>query len=267
MTVWRIGSLLVCGAALAGPAPPPTVGIEAALEAVVPAPEVSARPVDGKAKIVVRIAQARPHGTAFRYDLRYTGFVPGVYDLRSCLLRADGSTVSNTVPLMVTIAPLLPKNHNGELDAESAGGLPHRPWYGASYVTTWLIWGVLLMPLALYGRRRLRRNPVVPPPPPPTLAELLEPLVSRALSGPLSPADQAELEHYLLLFWRTRLGLGQSSHAEAVAALRSHPEAGAVLEALERWLYQPPGRGAVDLGALLEPYRGQAAPSAAEGRP
>ena len=45
----------------------------------------------------------------------------------------------------------------------------------------------------------------------------------------------------------------------ALARLRAYPEAGALLRGTDAWLHQPPGRAAVDVAALLAPYRGGAA--------
>jgi hypothetical protein len=79
--------------------------------------------------------------------------------------------------------------------------------------------------------------------------------VESALAGNLSRAQQAELERTLLAFWRRRLNLDQTKAAEAMAALRSHPEAGALLGQLEAWLHRPGGAGEVDVNALLKPYQ------------
>ena len=43
--------------------------------------------------------------------------------------------------------------------------------------------------------------------------------------------------------------------AAALAALRAHPEAGALLRALEQWLHSPEGAADADVEALLRPYR------------
>ena len=58
----------------------------------------------------------------------------------------------------------------------------------------------------------------------------------------------------LLGHWRERLGLDSQDLAEATARLRAHPEAGALLRALEDWLHRPPGSVKVDIDAVLAPY-------------
>ena len=58
---------------------------------------------------------------------------------------------------------------------------------------------------------------------------------------------------------RLRLGLDGLEPVAALVRLRAHPEAGALLRGTDAWLHQPPGRVAVDVAALLAPYRGGAA--------
>jgi hypothetical protein len=75
-------------------------------------------------------------------------------------------------------------------------------------------------------------------------------------------ADQARLENLLLGYWRQRLDLEALDPSAAMASLREHPEAGALLRALEDWLHRPPGTARVDLDAVLAPYA-QVSPAAA----
>src|SRR5262249_48303797 len=54
-----------------------TVGMPARIDQLVlPGPELEAKPVEGKAPIVLRVVATYPHGTAFRYDLVYYGLDP-----------------------------------------------------------------------------------------------------------------------------------------------------------------------------------------------
>ena len=67
------------------------------------------------------------------------------------------------------------------------------------------------------------------------------------------------LERLLLAFWRRRCDLAGLEPAAALARLRAHPEAGALLRGTDAWLHQPPGRAeTVDVEALLAPYRAPA---------
>jgi hypothetical protein len=59
----------------------------------------------------------------------------------------------------------------------------------------------------------------------------------------------------LLTYWRRRLNLQGIEPFAAVALLRDHEQAGALLRQVEAWLHKPGGAGEVDLAGLLAPYR------------
>jgi hypothetical protein len=79
--------------------------------------------------------------------------------------------------------------------------------------------------------------------------------VDGAVAGKLSQPQLASLERTLLAFWRKRLRLEHTDPAEAIATLRSHAEAGPLLEQLEAWLHRPGTDRDVDAARLLKPYR------------
>jgi hypothetical protein len=87
----------------------------------------------------------------------------------------------------------------------------------------------------------------------------MRPLVEQAAAGQLTADGKAQLERLLLSHWRAQLNLGDVSQAEAIVALRHHPDAGTLLTALENWLHRPPGATQVDVNALLAPYRNASA--------
>ena len=62
-------------------------------------------------------------------------------------------------------------------------------------------------------------------------------------------------------FWRARIAPGAPDVAAAITLIRRHPEAGELLESVERWLHHPvaDAHDPERLEALLEPYR-RAAP-------
>lgn len=242
---------------------PPTVGMEGQLEAALPGPRIEARPVNDKSLVVVRIAGTRPHGTLTWYDLRYIGLVPGTYDLRDYLRRQDGTNLSDLPPLEVRVVGLLPAQHLGELIEPPRNRISVAAWYRPVMGAAAVLWGVAGLGLALTRRRR-RAAPVAGAPAhPPTLAERLRPLVEQAAEGRLSTDGQALLERLLIAHWRERLNLTALGHAEAMARLRDHAEAGQLLRALEIWLHCPPGGTRVDVAGLLAPYR--SLPGPAEG--
>ena len=76
---------------------------------VLPGTELEVKPLeDRRAPLVLRIAEAYPHGSAFRYDLVYYGLEPGDYDLRNYLRRKDGSALGELPPIPVKVDPVLP---------------------------------------------------------------------------------------------------------------------------------------------------------------
>ena len=117
------------------------------------------------------------------------------------------------------------------------------------------LWGLVLIPLWLIGRRRTAPLPVTAAAHAPTLADRLRPLIEQAAAGQLSRDGQAQLERLLLTHWRQRLNLENEDMAEAIRRLRADAEGGALLRELENWLHRPPGSVKVDVNKLLEPYR------------
>jgi hypothetical protein len=226
-------------------------GIEGRLVAELPA-GLSALS-DPQAPLMLRIAvrEALADGRC-RYDLRYIGNEPGKRDLLDCL--RDGSGRRPAGLLTVEIASLLPAGQAALSDPPPEATAPLGGW------KPWLlalagIW-ILAVLIVLRPRRRSAAATVAPLP---TLVELLTPLVEAAASGSLDVPGQARLERLLLAFWRERLALDRLEPAAALARLRAHPEAGALLRGTDAWLHQPPGRAAVDVATLLAPYRHGAA--------
>ncbi len=87
------------------------------------------------------------------------------------------------------------------------------------------------------------------------MADRLAPWIARGQAGKLTPGECAELERTLLAYWRHRLDLSNHRPVEVFARLRTHGEAGPLLDQLEVWLHKPGPSQKLDLAALLEPYR------------
>jgi hypothetical protein len=235
--------------------PPPTVGMEGRVQIMIPGALLEARPVEPKAKLLLRVADARPHGTLFDYDLRFIGFVPGKYDLRNYLIRKDGSSTNDLPKIPVEVTGLLPAKHRGELVPQDTSTLPSLGGYKGTLVAVAIVWAVLFVPLWLTGRKPKIIELPKAETKPLTLADRLRPLVIQAVEGKLSRDELAQLERMLLNYWREKLGLRQESMIEAVQKLRQHPEGGELLREMENWLHRPPGSAKVDVNALLAPYR------------
>jgi len=231
-----------------------SVGMPAQIRQIVLAgTELEAKPIeDRKTPVVLRIVATYPHGTAFRYDLEYYALEPGKFDLRDQLKRKDGSTVDDLPPLPIEVASLLPPGQivPHSLVARSAPKLGgYRLLLGLT-LTVWIIGLALLL-----IRRRARHATLAVQVRPRTLAERLQPLVTAAMAGQLTPEGRAELERLLLTYWRRRLALQDGDPVTALTTLRNHDEAGALLRVVESWLHKPEGAGEVDIAALLAPYR------------
>ncbi len=226
---------------------------------VLPGSELEVKPLeDRRAPFVLRIKEAYPHGSAFRYDLVYYALEPGEYDLRNYLKRKDGTALGELAPVLVKVDPILPP---GQIEP-SALALERSPWLGGYRLLLAIggsLWCAGLAAILLLGRRKPvaaegeTAGPV-------TLADRLKPLIEAAVAGTLSEGQHAELERLLIGYWRKRLALEQASPAQAMNLMRNHPEAGPLIRNLEEWLHRPAAETqAVDVASLLRPYQDLAA--------
>lgn len=230
-----------------------TVGMRARIdELALPGSELVVAPTDHKAPIVVRIVAVRPHGGMFRYDLEWYGLVAGKHDLARFLARKDGGPTADLPPIAVAVASVLPK---GELDpsAPPPTAPPRLRGYTALMIGLGVVWGAVLLLILFVGRRWRRARAIALPQP--TLADRMRPLVETVAAGTADDAAKAELERLLVAFWRARLDLREVKAAAAIATIRAHPEAGALLRQVEAWLHQPVPPASFDVAALLLPYR------------
>src|SRR5262249_28731459 len=149
----------------------------------------------------------------------------------------DGSAPVPLPPLEVEVKGQLPAGlvHPHALEPKRASWFAG---YRLALIVGAALWGVGLLLILLWGRRR-RRAARQEAAGPATVADRLRPLVIRAMTGMLSAEQRAELERTLIAFWRQRLGLDSEKPSEALASMRQHPEAGALLNQLELWLHRP----------------------------
>lgn len=221
-------------------------------ELVLPGTLLELADVSLETPVILRIASASPHGSAWRYDLEWYGLEPGQHDLALLLRREDGSSVADLPALPIEIVSVLPVDSVLPLDPE-LGEAPTVGGYSTLLVVAGVIWVLGLLALIAASRRK-RSSQVLTEPTQVTVAERLKPLVRMAIEGRLERKAQAQLELALITYWRRRLSL-QGDAAEAVIQLRGHAQAGPLLAALEDWLHRPDPSADVDLAALLEPYR------------
>lgn len=219
-----------------------TIGIEGKVLYRIDAtgPRLIARPVDRFANINVRIADVVEDGDAKLYDLRFIAQRAGRFDLREALERVDGGPIAALPAAPVAVAALLDPEHDGELIAMQELDAKPRVGYRATLIALGSAW--LLVPIAYLGWRiahRKRRVIEAPPPPPPTLADQLAPMVEAARTGQLDVSGRAKLERLIIAYWRKRLNLGALGTRAALDAIKSDAKAGALLNAVERWLHAP----------------------------
>ncbi len=238
------------------PLPSPSVGLPAKVDQLLlPGTELEAAPIEGRqAKLVLRVIDVFPHGSAFRYNLAYYGLEPGTFDLKDYLRRKDRSPTADLPRIPVTVRAILPP---GQVEPNALRPSPaaFRGGYRLAAGLAVAAWVAGLLVILFLGRRR--KGPTVDEARAggSSLAERIKPLVEDAMAGKLGPGQHAELERMLIGYWRARLGLESASPARAIAAIRADPVAGALLRQLENWLHRPEPADEVDVVALLEPYR------------
>jgi hypothetical protein len=201
--------------------------------------------------VVVRIVDSFPHGDAHRYQLSFMALEPGRYDLRDYLERVDGSRVDDLPEIWVEIVSVLAPGHVPPhvLDASWPRVGSYRFWALLALVA----WVAGLLAFVLWPKRRSPAE--APPRPALTLAELLQPRLAAAFAGQLDNRQLAELERWVVEFWRRRLGLMDVPPKQALMELRASETAGPLLRQLERWLHSPHRDPNVSLGQLLQPYQ------------
>jgi hypothetical protein len=215
--------------------PDVTIGVEGMRVVEISGPRLVAMPFTPGDALAVRIADVQPTASGFRYDLRYMAFGPGEHDIGQSLKRPDGTSPETRKDLAVSVAALIPEDDSGELYAAHDSPIDLRSGYTLMMSLAWGLWAAVLVPLAWYGHKKRRR--MAPPPPPPSIAQRLRVLLEQASRENLCVEQQADLEQLLLAFWSKRLKLSEERLSDAIEQLRSHPQAGAQWERVERWLH------------------------------
>lgn len=220
--------------------------------------ELEALPVsDPMARIMVRIADTYRHGDAYRYDLEFTGFEPGQYDLAKSLRRKNPNDSTATIPpIEIEISSTLDPNRIEPSRPEP----PLIPKWLTYFTKLNIFIGVWIAGLALIWRRSSTDQKPIDQyrPDPPTIAQQLKPLVQAACEGTIEPHRRAELESLLIAYWTDRLNCNQSvAPGEILSIIKQHSEAGPLMLKLEEWLHMPPGLRLAsndEITTLLKPY-------------
>lgn len=207
-------------------------------EVVLPGPRWDAAPItEDRPQVVLRIANAFPHGTAWRYDVEYYGLEPGTFDLRDFLHGPAGSSRDDLPPLPVVIVSGLPDGQIVPQPLETAQ-IPRIGGYRLLAIVFGLFWCAGFLAI-LFARRHARVLPQDAPASPTSLQEYLEARLHAIRQGTLSADDYAELERMIVASWRERLGFGDMETQAARRHLQQHPIAGPMLHELQEWMHRP----------------------------
>jgi len=246
---------LLAAAPLLAEIPSQRVGLPLVLrEIYIPGGEIRPKPRrDREPPLVVRVLEIRPAKDGSRYDFEIHGLEPGPHDLADYLESADGAAAEiQEIPLNITTA--LPE---GLLVAPpvTPGELPELGGYRTKMIAVAAVWAAGLVGLLAWRRKK----PVADGSAAgvaPSLAERLRPLVDRAAKGGLSADERASLERLVIGHWRGELPeIAAMAPAEAMAALRRHPQASPLILALERWLHARSSEAdPAEIERLLKPY-------------
>jgi hypothetical protein len=252
---------------LAASAPARAIGIEGRLSIALPRPDYRPKPLDDRTELILRLESvtALTNGQ-HRYDFYYMGLEPGAYHIADYLIRPDGSRPDELGDIQIEVRSTLPENHDGRLNAYVARPFPWIGGYRMLLAALALLWagGIVGFAIAFRKKSSVEAPPTVVAQP--SFAERLRPLVEAAAAGQLSAEGKAQLERLMMGYWRERLNLPDLRMAEALARLKAHAQAGALLRALERWLHRPTGVSPTEINAVLEPYRAGPAPVAATAK-
>src|SRR6185369_3561561 len=131
-----------------------TIGVEGRRVIEFAGPELHAAPFTPGDALSVRIAGVEPTKNGFRYDLRFIAYGPGEHDLAEPLFLVDRAKPEGLPPLVVRVNSVLPADHKGDLYSTSPSAINLHSYYSPLMIAAWCGWGLLLIPLMLYGRPR-----------------------------------------------------------------------------------------------------------------
>ena len=232
------------------------IGLENHVEITLDRGDYEPKSIDDRTPLILRLEKIKPaENGRFTYRFHSISFEPGSYRLADYLVHLDGTPAMDLGETPIEIKPILPPDFQGQLNAFSPQPFPALGGYRMLLGGLAVLWLCGLPALIFMGRKKPIQVVLEEVPPAPSYAERIRPLVEAAAAGNLTATDQATLERLLTGYWREKIGQPEQRMGEALTALKAHPEAGALLRALERWLHQPAGASRADIEKLLEPYR------------
>jgi hypothetical protein len=257
--------LLMAPLALADPSAAGGISLEREIEITLDRPDYQPKPMDDRTPLILRLEKVTPTADGrFSYSFHYLSFEPGAHRLADYLIHPDGTPATEIGELPIQVNSVLPPDFQGELNPFEAKPFPWVGGYRATLVGLAVLWLGGLPALLWLGRKKsVVTGPAVAAPSP-SYAERMRPLVEAAAAGQLNATGQAALERLITGYWREKLAAPGQRMSETQAALKSHPAAGELLRALERWLHHPGGATRAEINTLLEPYRNSVVADARE---
>ena len=196
-----------------------------------------------------------PHGPdMFRYELEYYGLKPGEYNLVDFLERVDQSPLGEVPEVKVEIKSILAADRV-EPNSPAVAPIPSIGGYQLWLRVAVVLWVIGILFILFAKRKHANEHETGAGLRAPSLADRLQPMVEKAISGKLSNSQMAELEMMLVAFWRKRLHLEQTDVAQVTQELKNHEEAGPLLQQLEILLHRPYSDNEVNVAQILEPYQ------------
>ena len=234
-----------------------TLGIEEHVSLDLPRADYQPRPLDDRTEVILRIAAVTPGTNGWsHYELYFMGLEPGTYRLADFIVRPDGRRPDELGDIQFQVRTLLPENHDGRLTHYTPRSFLFIGGYRVFLAGLGTLWVGGIVAFVLSYRKKRVAAVAVEVRPEPTYAERMRPLIEAAAAGTISADGQAQLERLFIGFWRERLPRPDAPRmGDMLTQLKSHPQAGELLRALEHWLHQRAGATAAEVNALLEPYR------------
>ncbi len=216
-------------------------GLESSITVPANMGTLRARPVQAPSSALLVRVSHDPNGSPQR--ILFIGLVPGRYDLRDYVERADGRPAEHLPSMPVRVVSLLDPGNAGALQSTKLPDPHLRTGYALAMTFLGVAW--LAVPLIVAARRYWPRrlNDAVQPPEERPCRPLDEArlLLKKGCHAALDTDELARLE---LQFLRVlaqhpdvRQALPPEDRAGQIRALRVHPRTRDVLLALESWLH------------------------------
>lgn len=248
---------LACTAANAD-TPHAARGIASHIDVSYPAPLVAKSSLTNTSPVLVRVS---PGPTTGSYRIEFIGAAAGSFDLRDSIQREDGRAADDLPPIPVVIDSHLPIDHGTDLYSTADSSFNWRNYYREILLGLVAAW--LAVPVVVYVRRALRRQPPpvpVAPPRVPTVEDELREALAASRERPLTTAERGRLELLLFRLLSARAApptADADAVAAAIRAAREDPATAPLVLAIERWLHtrDPDEAARSTAAAALEDFR------------